>query len=525
MSNSSIASRFAVATPHPQAARAARAVLEAGGNATDAAIAAMLTLCVVMPGSVGIGGYGGSMVVYSANTRRVSAIDFDSRAPLAYRDELYTDPAARETGYLSVTVPAMVAGLDLARREFGALSWPELSRHAIELAQHGFPMDAELKRHADYFAAKADPVSLRAQFPAGAVPAVGELFAQRDLARLLQRLADEGPDSFYRGRGDLPRRVVEQVRAHGGILSEDDFARYQAALIEPTSINYRGYDIFTAPPPSGGITSLAILKTLEQFDIRSLDPCGASYFHLFAEAAKRCLHERFRYLGDPDFVPIPIDELLSAHNASAKADDIRKGELARGGEIPGSGPHTANVCVADGPGNVVSLTATQGYQFGAMVCIDGLGLVLNHGMSRFDFAPGHPNGPAPAKRMLHNMAPTLILQDGKPLAAIGLPGGTKIVTVTAQLVAHFIDFRMTPEESVNFPRVHTEGDEPLAVSSKVPQAVVDALESMGHAVRRGQDVGGPKPEIAGQANAIVINPTACALSAASGHGPDAVTVG
>ena len=330
MSDSSNASRFAVATPHPEAARAARDVLEQGGNATDAAVAAMLTLCVVIPGSVGIGGYGGSMVVYSAKSRRVRAIDFDSRAPLAYRDALFADPATRNTGYLSVTVPAIVAGLDLGRREFGTMSWAELSRPAIEIAERGFPMDAELKRHADHFAAKADAVSLRAQFPSGAAPAVGEPFVQPDLARLMQRLADDGPESFY--RGDIPRAIVKQVRDHGGILSEEDFARYQPTLSEPVSINYRGHDLFTAPPPSGGITSLGILKTLEQFEIAGLDPCGAPYFHLFVEAAKRCWSERHQHLGDPDFVRIPVDDLLSAHNAAHKATEIRKRNLAHGGD-------------------------------------------------------------------------------------------------------------------------------------------------------------------------------------------------
>jgi gamma-glutamyltranspeptidase/glutathione hydrolase len=523
MSDAPIASEFAVATPHPQAARAARDVLEQGGNATDAAVAAMLALCVVIPGSVGIGGYGGSMVVYSAKTRRVSAIDFDSRAPLAYRDELFTDPATRNTGYLAVSVPAVVAGLEMARREFGSRPWAELSRHAIGLAERGFPMEAELKRHADNFAAKADPVSLRAQFPSCAAPAAGEPFVQRDLARLMQRVADDGPESFY--RGEIPRAIVKQVRDHGGILSEDDFARYQPTLTEPVSINYRGHDLFTAPPPSGGITSLGILKTLEQFEIAGLDPCGAPYFHLFVEAAKRCFHERHQHLGDPDFITIPIDELLSVQNAAHKATEIRKGNLAHGGEIPGSGPHTANVCVVDRERNVVSMTATQGYQFGAMVCIDGMGLVLGHGMSRFDFAPGHPNAPAPGKRMFHNMSPMIILKDGNPVAAIGMPGGPKIVTVTAQLAANLVDFNLSAQQTVTAPRVHTEGGEPIAVSSAVPEATVDELKSMGHSVRRGQDVGGPKTEIGGQANAIVIDAKSGALSAASGHGPDAVAVG
>jgi gamma-glutamyltranspeptidase/glutathione hydrolase len=512
----------AVATPHPEAAAAAREVLEQGGNAIDAAVAAMLTLCVVIPGSVGVGGYGGSMVVYSPKTRRMTAIDFDSRAPLAYRDELFVDPAARNTGYLSVSVPGVVAGLDRARRDFGTKSWGELSRRAIDIAERGFPMDAELKRHADNFAAKADPVSLRAQFPSGAVTAMGEPLVQRDLAKLMRRLADDGPDALY--HGDIPRAICKQVRDHGGILAEDDFARYHPTVTDPVSINYRGHDLFTAPPPSGGITSLQILKTLEQFELAGLDSGGAAYYHLFIESAKRCFGDRHRYLGDPDFVSIPYEQLLSAETAAHKAAEIRKGDLAHGIEAGNTGPHTANVCVVDREGNIVSMTATQGYQFGAMVCIEGLGLILGHGMSRFDFVPGHPNAPAANKRMFHNMSPTIILREGNPVAAIGMPGGPKIVTVTAQLAANLIDFKMSAEQTVTAPRVHTEGPEPMAVSSKVSESVVEELKAMGHTVRRGQDVGGPKTEIGGQANAITIDAKTGALAAASGHGPSACAV-
>jgi gamma-glutamyltranspeptidase/glutathione hydrolase len=474
----------AAATPHPAAAAAVRSIFAADGNAVDAAIAAMLTCCVAEPAMVGVGGYGGSLVAYLADQRQVVAIDFDSRAPLAYRPEAFARGRADyDGGYLSITVPAVVAGLEFARSHFGTMPWDAISAPAIGVAHAGVPVTPGLKRQLDGWAARADPVSRRALLADEPVPPVGDVWIPPDLERLLLRLATEGPAAFY--DGEIPRTIVRQVRDNGGILGEDDFRAYRPRIVDPISTDYRGYRVFTPPPPSGGVTTLEMLAALSAYDFADLPRSSGRYFHLVAEAARRAWANR-RDLGDPDF------------------------------------PHTVNVVTSDTGGNVVSMTATLGYLFGSAVVIDGLGLVMNHGMSRFDLTPGSANGPAPGKRMMHNMAPTVVLRpDGEPFAAVGLPGGPKIVTVTAQLVSGVVDFGMTPVEAVHAGRVHAEAEGPLAVSSAVSDAVVDELQALGHAVRRGQDVGGPATEIGGVANALVIDPRTGAVSAASQAGTEA----
>jgi gamma-glutamyltranspeptidase/glutathione hydrolase len=286
-------------------------------------------------------------------------------------------------------------------------------------------------------------------------------------------------------------------------------------MVDVVRLNWRGLDLITPPPPSGGLTSLSIVQTLEQFELRGLEPWGGYYFHLLGETTKACWQERQRRFGDPEFVDLSIDALLSPSAAEARADVVRSGSIARGAAAANQSPHTSNVIAADSEGNVISLTATQGWQYGSHLVVDGMGLVLNHGMSRFEYVPGHPNAPAAGKRMQHNMSPLVALKDGRPAFAVGMPGGPKIVNVTAQVVMDLVAFGATPAEAIEAPRLHTEGDEPLAVSTHMPDAVVVELERFGHAVRREEDMGGP-------VNVLAVDPPAGAIDVASGEGTGAV---
>jgi gamma-glutamyltranspeptidase/glutathione hydrolase len=537
-----IAKSAAVAAGHPHGAAAGRELLHNGGNAIDAAVAAMLALCVVIPGSVGLAGYGGSAVVHLRRRRQTVAIDFDSRAPLAFREELVT--ADRDSSYYgprAVTVPAVVAGLDLLLREFGTRSWREVSQPAIRLAEHGFEFDSEHQRHYDRCSQNFDRQSHATLF-AGQTPRIGYLWKQPDMAALLGRLADDGPQSFYQGQ--IPQRICSYLNERGGILTEEDFHSCRPVVVQPLQAHIRGYDFYTPPPPSGGITSLATVQTLEQWRAakgQGVGPEGfgsqqSEYYHVLAEAMKLCWQERHELLGDPDFVRIPSDQLLSNVSAKARAEII--GDVAAPSPRPPApsldSPHTANVIAADADGNLVSLTATQGWMYGSHLVVDGLGLVLNHGMSRFDYSPDHPNAPAPAKRMQHNMAPMIVLHHESPSPvpggayekspsplrggaafALGMPGGPKIVSVTAQLALHVIVFDQSPAESIAAPRLHTDGGEPLLVSPHMPAAVVANLEQRGHAVRREDDMGGP-------VNVLAIDQETKTIDIASGEVTGAV---
>lgn len=511
-------------------------MLRTGGNAVDAAVAAMIALSVVIPGSVGLGGYGGSAVIRLVECKErggekrngVVAVDFDSRAPLNFQEGNVTaDPQSCQHGARSVTVPAVVAGLDLILREFGTKSWNEVSMPAIRLAEEGFDVDSEHRRYLDRCAPQFDRQSLESLFPGGEIPRIGACWRQPDLAALLRRLSDEGPGKFY--EGEIPRAIVRYLRDRGGILTEEDFHSYSPQIDEVVHLTCCGFDIYTPPPPSGGITSLAIIQTVARaLESESCAPWCGRYFHLLAEAMKVCWQDRHQFLGDPDFVNIATEELLSEKSAKARAEQISS-RVAGGREEcdyirnsysapprPGrDSPHTSNVIAVDAEGNLISLTATQGWMYGSHLVVDGMGLVLNHGMSRFDYAPGHPNEPARLKRMQHNMSPTIALQDGRPALAFGLPGGPKIVSVTAQLVLDMIAFGATPATSIAAPRLHTAGDEPLLISTHTPTSVVTELEKFGHSVRREEDMGGP-------VNVLAVDPRTGNVDAASGEGTGAV---
>jgi gamma-glutamyltranspeptidase/glutathione hydrolase len=504
--------RQAVSCSRREAASAAREILRQGGNAIDAAVAALVVQCVIEPKNVGLGGYGGSLVIFHAKTGRVHAIDFDSRAPRKFDPVTFNTSSARH-GCLAVGVPGVAAGIDLALSEYGTLPFNTVAQAAIALAANGTIVTGDLAHSFNNLAKQMDPVSRRAHFPNG-VPMEGATWVQADLARLIRRLGDEGLPTFY--KGDIAATIARQVQQGGGTLAEEDFRDFRASIVEPLHIAYRGHELYTPPLLSGGLTSLSILKTLEQFDVAQLAPWGAEYVALFAGAANLGWVERYKYFGDPDFVHVPVDELLSDQRARARAKILRE-RFPTASSTEAKPSSTVNIVVKDAAENLVSLTATHGEAFGSRVAIDGLGLILGHGMSRFDIKRSSPNFPAPRKRPQHNMSPLLVVRDGKPYAALGLVGGPKIVTVTAQLAVNLIDFRADPQQVVSAPRIHTEGQEPIQVTTSVDNDELDKLRSKGRRVKTVASIGG-------SANAIVIDPQTQHVKAAASNGPAGVVV-
>jgi gamma-glutamyltranspeptidase / glutathione hydrolase len=477
-------------------------VLRAGGNAIDAAVAVGYALAVVYPAAGNIGG-GGFMVLHLADGRQ-AFIDFRERAPLAAHADMFLDAqgepdALRSTrGHLAVGVPGTVAGLELAREQYGTLARKRLVAPAIALAERGFVLDAgDLAMFADATAdLMRDPASAAVFFPEGRPLRVGDRVRQRDLARSLRAISRDGVDGFYRGA--VADRLVAASRRGGGILTHEDLAQYRAVERAPIRCAYRGYAILApSPPSSGGVTLCEILLVLEGYPLARYGWGSADAVHAAIEAMRHAYADRNQFLGDPDFVDNPVARLLSpAHVAAIRAriDPARAGKSSELGIAlqHREGRHTTHYSIADRFGNAVSVTYTLNDWFGARVTAAGTGILLNNEMDDFTSKPGRPNlyglvqgeanAIAPGKRPLSSMTPTIVLRDGKPVAVLGTPGGSTIITAVLQTVLNLVDFGMDVQEAVDAPRIHHQWlpDETAVEARALSPDTRRVLESRGH---------------------------------------------
>lgn len=506
--------RATVLTDDTRAATAGADAMKAGGNAIDAVVAAAMVHCVISPSKVGFGGYGSTLAYWSAQDRKCYTTNSDARAPLAFKPDLFTKVETSKHGYLAIGVPGVTAGFDLALRKFGKRSFKQNVAAALDYAENGQVVSEEQARELANFSKTTDDDSRHEMFHGKPTPKAGEKWVQTDLAGLIRAIEDN-PRSLY--EGPIAKKIVSEIQAHGGVLTEDDFAKFQAELNEPLHITYRGFDLYTPPPPSGGITSLSILKTLEQFPLEQFPaseykPWGPQYYDLFLDATKLCWRERDEWLGDPEFVKVPYDRMLSVESAKERAKQILKGVKPTSQPSRPAGQHTVNVVAVDPEGNCASYTVTHGDGFGSKVAIKGLGLVIGHGMSRFTYDGESPNAPQPGKRMQHNMCPAIATMDGKPRFVVGLPGGPRIVTVTAQMLVSLIDFHATALQASRAPRVHVESEEPCQLSPGVSPAIEAYLVSRGHQIKR-------FPFLGGCADAAIINPRDGSIDASNSFAP------
>lgn len=503
----------AVACANQIVANVGADILQRGGNAVDAAVAAALAECVVAPGSVGIGGYGGAAVVYTRKDGKAVALDFDGCAPLASTPDMFVgnEPAA-ERGYAAVMAPPIIRGLAALLERYGTISFADAAEHAHKLADEGFPTYSALANGWGLFLERADEDSIRAILPDGVPPKEGEPFVQKDLAALIARLREEGPEAFY--SGEIPSAIVSAVRKHGGILDEADFAVPKARFEEPLSVSSGEYEVLTPQPPAGGLSTLEILNSMNA--LPACDAGSPEFYRLFIEAARHAWVDRLTLLGDPEFVNVPVADLLSDRRAREIATCVKAGEKADFGMAvaPGDG-HTIHLVAADKQGNVVSLTETHGLWLGSWVAIPGLGLVLGNGMSRFDLEPGRANSIAPRKRVLHNMCPVLITRKGQPYCAVGLPGGRKIVNVAALLSYLITREDMTVGAAIDLPRAHVEGPEEALVTSEELVSQMKARFGQDYPVAYAKKLG---DTIAG----VIIDPETGHQIAASSNGPECV---
>lgn len=495
-----------VVGPHPRTAQAGFDMLLAGGNAVDAAVAAAFAEGVVEPSHNGIAGYGGCMLIYRKKTQDVIAIDYNSAAPAAASEDMFTieDAPDAPAGYrvpgrvnvhgpLSIGVPGVVAGLCLASKEYGSLSLSDVLRPAINSARYGYaPNGANrggISGNAERWK-REFPETARVFLKDGQPPKKGEVLTNPDLARTLEAVAEGGHAAFY--EGEIAKIIANHIQELGGCLTVDDLKNYRAFVTQPYEIQYRGYSVYTAPLGAGGLTTLQMLRLVEEFDLA--DMSLTERFHLFAEAMKICWVERLRRFGDPAFVDIDIDEELSDSFTATLSEKLKAGlESPQPGEVVYHEPMscTSHISTADAAGNMVSLTQTHGGGFGSMVTVPGTGLLFGHGVGRFDPRPGLANSVGPGKRPLHNMGPCLATRDDMPFATYGIPGGRTIPNNQLNFSVSLIDLQVSAQAALDAPRFHSDGAEPIQIESRAGEETLEGLRELGHEIAASGGIGGP----------------------------------
>ncbi len=494
-----------VSSAEARASRAGAAVLADGGNAVDAAIATALALAVTYPEAGNVAG-GGFAVVRTADGR-FYALDFRETAPAGAWPGAFLGPDGRArpsaslAGGLSVCTPGTPRGLEALHRKLGKLPWRRLVEPAILLARDGFPVPGTL--HADLVQnagrLKSVPASAALFFPEGAPLAEGKILRQPELAATLEAIAAKGADGFH--RGPVARRVVDYVRATGGVLSEEDLALYEPVWRDPFTVDYGRWRIVTMPPPSaGGVLFLSILGQLAAAprDVATL-PADAR-MHLVAEAERRAYADRNEFLADPDCVPIPLARILAPSRLAALGASIDVGKATpsasiRAAGVPDGGPNTTHLSVATTAGEAVALTTTLNETFGNGEVVPGVGVLLNNEMDDFAVMPGQPNlfglvqsasnGVRAGARPVSSMMPAIILEDGRPRFVLGSPGGSTIPTSVLQVFLNAGPLGLPLDAAVAAPRFHHQHlpDQIEVEAGVFPETLLAALRARGHAVK------------------------------------------
>lgn len=493
-----------VAANPPAAARIGARILAEGGNAMDAAVAAGVACCMLRPNQTGIGGYVCAAVVYDAKTRTVWSVDANAVAPSAARPDLYRvhlrdasrPPYLNEWEYFcsvegdanvhgprAVAVPGMMAGLGTVHERWGRLAWPAILAPSHQLLSEGFPYEEVAH------AVKSMEAVIR-RFPAtaahllrdGEVPTPTDIWHRRGMAGTLERLAKAGWRDFY--DGELGCTIADYLQRDGGIVTRADMAAYQPRVTAPHTVTYHGAAVHTAILPHGGFSVLQALNLLDALDLPEADI--PEYCHLLAETLKLTWRDRLNYVADPDFSDVPVARLLSKDYAAGRMETIRRFpdyiDQLHPEPVPEPPNGTLHVSTADADGNLVAMTISQGYAFGACVTVPGTGIILGHGMSRFEPRPGYVNSVAPGKRPLNNVCPLIVELPDRRIA-LGVPGGRRIISVMTRAVQLLVDRHATGRQAAIAPRLHIETHEPLEITNSAGEEIHTILEAMGHQVK------------------------------------------
>ena len=493
-----------VVSAHPLASQVGADIMKKGGNAVDAAIAVQFALAVVHPAAGNIGG--GGFMVYRETNGNSYSLDFREKAPAAATRNMYLNEDGEVIedlsllGHLASGVPGSVDGMVAAHERFGSLPWAELIRPAIALATVGFTLterEAEgLNQNRDNFL-QANTVP--SEFMSKLSWSPGDSIKYPQLAETLLRIAEHGRDGFY--SGETARLIVEEMERGGGLITLEDLENYESVWREPIINDYKAFRIISmGPPSSGGIALSQLLQMLESFDLKNMGWHSAPYIHLLSEAEKRVYADRASHLGDKDFYPVPVEQLLDRQYNLERAKGIDKEKSTPSSEVFAGAfngyesEETTHFSIVDPMGNAVALTTTLNGSYGSKVVVAGAGFLLNNEMDDFSIRPGVPNmfgligGEAnaiePEKRMLSSMTPTIVEKEGELYMVTGSPGGAKIITAVLQSILNVVEFGMTMQSAVDAPRFHHQW---LPDRITVEQGCLDQdrrlmLESMGHTI-------------------------------------------
>lgn len=511
-----------VASTSGLASKAGMEILKKGGNAVDAAVAIGFVLAVVHPAAGNLGG-GGFMVIHLAEQEREFTIDYREKAPLASHPKMFLDERGdlieglSTLGYLASGVPGSVAGLHLAWKEEGSLDWEELLTPAIRLAEEGFRVSYSLSESLRNSEEKLSQFaeSRRIFLRDGKFYEEGETFRQPDLAMTLKLIARDGSGAFY--EGPIARLIANQMEEQGGLITLDDLRGYEPRIRMPVRGSYRGVEIVSmGPPSSGGVVLIQMLNMLQGFPVKALGSGSSAELHLKAELMRRAFSDRAHFLGDPDFSPIPVEQLLAEPYAEKRAADVRPGwaspsSTVSHGEfkLQREGRQTTHYSVVDRWGNGVATTTTINGGYGSGVTIKGAGFLMNNEMDDFAAKPGEPNmfgliqgepnAIEPRKRPLSSMTPTLVKKNGKLYMVLGSPGGPRIINSVFQVISNVVDHELDIQEAVDRLRIHHQWlPDTLYIEESVVNDVLNSLDQRGHDIKFLRSIG--------DVHAILIDP-------------------
>lgn len=495
-----------VVSDHYLSSEVGVSIMKLGGNAIDAAVATAFSLAVTHPEAGNIGG--GGFIVLMKSDGAITTFDFREKAPLAASPTMFLDENGKikddsnHEGLLAVGVPGTVAGLYQAHQKYGKLPWKDLVQPAIDQAKNGFPMSWGLYHAALRVSDLGPSYDLMQNFFRGAdgqIVEPGELWKQPALATTLEAIRDQGRDGFYKGA--VAAEIEAYMKANGGIITREDLEKYEAVERSPLKTTFKGYEIFSMPPPSsGGVALIEMMNLMEVADISKVEFNSTAYVHLVAEAMRRAFADRAEFLGDPDFNPdMPIERLISKEFARERFENLdltqaSKSDSSKFGQLYG-GDHTTHFSVTDKDGNAVSLTYTLENSYGVGMGSQKLGFIFNNEMGDFNPVPGltnstgqigsDPNLVAPEKRMLSSMTPTIVAKDGKPYLVIGSPGGRTIINTVFQTVLNVLAYDMNIDRAIEAMKIHHQWLPDILIYEQnlLSPDTRDALEKMGHTLR------------------------------------------